>query len=89
MEQISDDILQGQKDRLMSDKKLQDMIAQRQLLPVAAMKNNIMAAINDNSVIIIRGNTGCGKTTQVKINTLQVKLENTCFFTGYTRAFNL
>lgn len=29
------------------------------------MKNKIMTAINDNPVVIIRGNTGCGKTTQI------------------------
>uniref|UniRef100_A0A161M7D3 Dosage compensation regulator isoform x1 n=1 Tax=Triatoma infestans TaxID=30076 RepID=A0A161M7D3_TRIIF len=29
------------------------------------MRGPIMEAINDHSVIIIRGNTGCGKTTQV------------------------
>lgn len=66
MEQISDDLLQGQKERLMTDNKLQNMIDMRSKLPVAAMKNQIMETINDNSVVIIRGNTGCGKTTQVR-----------------------
>lgn len=68
MEQISDDLLQGQKERLMTDNKLQNMIDMRSKLPVAAMKNQIMETINDNSVVIIRGNTGCGKTTQVRRN---------------------
>lgn len=68
MEQISDDLLQGQKERLMTDNKLQNMIDMRSKLPVAAMKNQIMETINDNSVVIIRGNTGCGKTTQVRCN---------------------
>ncbi|XP_046672255.1 ATP-dependent RNA helicase A isoform X2 [Homalodisca vitripennis] len=65
MDQISEDLLQGQKERLMSDSRLQNMIDQRNQLPVAAMRNEIMTAINENSVVIIRGNTGCGKTTQV------------------------
>ena len=29
------------------------------------MKDDIMAAIHENPVTLIRGNTGCGKTTQV------------------------
>lgn len=29
------------------------------------MRNEIMTAINDNPVVVIRGNTGCGKTTQI------------------------
>lgn len=37
----------------------------RNNLPVARMKKDIMDCINNNSVTIIRGNTGCGKTTQV------------------------
>lgn len=37
----------------------------RDKLPIAAMRTEIMTAINENSVVIIRGNTGCGKTTQI------------------------
>ena len=29
------------------------------------MRDNIMEAIHNNPVVLIRGNTGCGKTTQV------------------------
>jgi uridine kinase len=29
------------------------------------MKDEIMKTIHDNRVVLIRGNTGCGKTTQV------------------------
>ena len=29
------------------------------------MKDNIMSTIHENPVVLIRGNTGCGKTTQV------------------------
>lgn len=43
------------------------MAAEREKLPVFLLKSEIMDAINDNSVIIIRGSTGCGKTTQVII----------------------
>lgn len=54
------------RDRLQSDIHLQNSMKERDLLPVAKMKRDLMEAITENSVIIIRGNTGCGKTTQVK-----------------------
>lgn len=38
---------------------------QRQSLPIFNVKDQLLETINDNSVIIIRGATGCGKTTQV------------------------
>ncbi len=49
----------------MNDKSLQASLKERELLPVAKMKAEIMNAVTDNNVVIIRGNTGCGKTTQV------------------------
>lgn len=49
----------------MNDQNLQKSIKDRDSLPVARMKSSIMNAVTENSVIIIRGNTGCGKTTQV------------------------
>ncbi|KAK3930801.1 Dosage compensation regulator [Frankliniella fusca] len=65
LDQISEDLYNEHKQRLQNDSALNKMITDRQKLPVAAMKNDIMDAINNNSVVIIRGNTGCGKTTQV------------------------
>ena len=38
---------------------------QRSKLPIHAMKDQIMTSIHENPVVLIRGNTGCGKTTQV------------------------
>lgn len=38
---------------------------ERQLLPVKQFEHEIMAALDSNPVVIIRGATGCGKTTQV------------------------
>ncbi|PSN52665.1 Dosage compensation regulator [Blattella germanica] len=65
MDQISGDLATGFRERMQNDSTLQGMVKERNTLPVAAMKSAIMEAINDNSVVIIRGNTGCGKTTQV------------------------
>ena len=41
------------------------MMNQRKDLPVFNKRQEILAAVYDNPVTIIRGNTGCGKTTQV------------------------
>lgn len=66
LDQISDDLCSAYRERLQSDVKLQNMIKEREELLVFSMRGPIMEAINEHSVIIIRGNTGCGKTTQVK-----------------------
>ncbi|XP_066965316.1 ATP-dependent RNA helicase A protein-like isoform X2 [Macrobrachium rosenbergii] len=51
--------------RLQDDSTLQAIIDKRYSLPVYNKKQEILEAIYDNPVTIIRGNTGCGKTTQV------------------------
>uniref|UniRef100_A0A7S3XH27 RNA helicase n=1 Tax=Picocystis salinarum TaxID=88271 RepID=A0A7S3XH27_9CHLO len=38
---------------------------QRQKLPIHAFQQEIMQAINKNQVVLVAGETGCGKTTQV------------------------
>lgn len=43
-------------------------IAMRKELPVFAKKDEILNVIQQNSVVIIQGSTGCGKTTQVNKN---------------------
>lgn len=34
-------------------------------LPILSIRNKIVSMIASNSVVVIRGSTGCGKTTQV------------------------
>lgn len=34
-------------------------------LPILALRSKVVSMIASNSVVIIRGSTGCGKTTQV------------------------
>lgn len=38
---------------------------EREALPVKNFESEILDAIRHNSVVVIRGATGCGKTTQV------------------------
>lgn len=61
LEQLSEDLLAESRERLQNDVALQKSIDGRNHLPVFNMRGPIMEAINDNPVIIIRGNTGCGK----------------------------
>lgn len=49
------------KARLELVSSLKTSIQERQSLPVYNKKGEIMEAINEHPVIIIRGNTGCGK----------------------------
>lgn len=65
LDKLSKDMMEENRERLKQNQALQESNKQRSSLPVFLKKNEIMAAINDNPVIIIRGNTGCGKTTQV------------------------
>ncbi|XP_019699351.1 dosage compensation regulator isoform X2 [Harpegnathos saltator] len=65
LDQLSEDLMNEQRTKLQDDSNLQARIKARSNLPVSSMKNEIMNAINENPIVIIRGNTGCGKTTQV------------------------
>lgn len=65
LDQLSEDLLKTFQDKKMHDANLQEKIDKRFQLPIAPIRNQLMQAINENSVVIVRGNTGCGKTTQI------------------------
>lgn len=65
LEQLSDELLQNSRDKSQNDNDLIERMKFRETLPVAAKKNEIMTLINDNSVVIIKGATGCGNTTHI------------------------
>ncbi|XP_026744887.1 dosage compensation regulator-like isoform X1 [Trichoplusia ni] len=65
LEDISADLEKRHRDMCQNSTLYQESLREREKLPVYGMKSQIMEAINENPVIIIRGNTGCGKTTQV------------------------
>ena len=65
LEQLSDDLLANSREKHINDSVLLERVIKRDGLPIAAMRNQIMEVVNDNSVVLIRGNTGCGKTTQI------------------------
>uniref|UniRef100_A0A8B9LSB4 RNA helicase n=3 Tax=Astyanax mexicanus TaxID=7994 RepID=A0A8B9LSB4_ASTMX len=64
-EQISTDLQQELNYQLEHDQNLHKMIQDREQLPVKKFEEEIMNAVHKNPVVIIRGATGCGKTTQV------------------------
>lgn len=65
LDQLSEDLQKDYRERLQTDNTLKDMLAFRNTLPVSDRRNEIMRLINEKPVIIVRGNTGCGKTTQI------------------------
>ncbi|XP_066453544.1 ATP-dependent RNA helicase A isoform X2 [Eleutherodactylus coqui] len=64
-EQISADLKNELLYQLENDKDLHSILQERESLPVKNFEHDIKEAIHNNSVVIIRGATGCGKTTQV------------------------
>uniref|UniRef100_A0A8C5PZX5 RNA helicase n=1 Tax=Leptobrachium leishanense TaxID=445787 RepID=A0A8C5PZX5_9ANUR len=63
-EQISTD-LQKEMEYHIQQNDMQQILRERESLPVKKFQNDILQAIHNNPVLIIRGATGCGKTTQV------------------------
>ncbi|KAI3694040.1 hypothetical protein L1987_76998 [Smallanthus sonchifolius] len=51
--------------RIRSDVKLKQVTEDRSKLPIASFKDIITSTIESNQVVLISGETGCGKTTQV------------------------
>lgn len=41
------------------------MLEARASLPIAELKGNILQSLKENDVLVVCGETGCGKTTQV------------------------
>lgn len=65
MDRLSSDLEQDYREQLQTNNSLKDMMDFRQRLPVNDLRNRIVQLINERPVIIVRGNTGCGKTTQI------------------------
>ncbi len=63
-----------QERLLQSDRSFLKALEERKSLPIYVFQNAVMDAVfHCNSVVLIRGNTGSGKTTQVSLIP-QVKL---------------
>ncbi|XP_056911803.1 ATP-dependent RNA helicase A isoform X2 [Takifugu flavidus] len=64
-EQLSKDLHDELMCQLDHDDNLQKMLVERDQLPVKQFEEVILSTINSHPVVLIRGATGCGKTTQV------------------------
>lgn len=67
LDQLSEDLLTNARDKKLNDRELETRMKARETLPIHAMRREIMETINDNSVVLIRGNTGCGKLKQSEL----------------------
>lgn len=65
LDQLSSDLFQSDRDEQLANENLAKIRRSREELPVFAMKAQIMQAVYDNPVVIIKGATGSGKTTQI------------------------
>ncbi|XP_014675419.1 PREDICTED: ATP-dependent RNA helicase A-like [Priapulus caudatus] len=65
--------LQRQRDH---DTHLQRMMVEREKLPIFKVHKKLLDTVQANSVVIIRGATGCGKTTQVPQFILDAYIES-------------
>ncbi|KAG6888975.1 hypothetical protein C0995_004614 [Termitomyces sp. Mi166 len=52
----------------------QEMLAQRNTLPIAAFRDKIVRILDDSQVLVLSGETGCGKSTQVPTFILEDQL---------------
>lgn len=65
LETLSEELNADNRSKVQNDAAYTERCRFRESLPVAAMRSELMELINENPVVIVRGNTGCGKTTQI------------------------
>ncbi|XP_056162727.1 DExH-box ATP-dependent RNA helicase DExH7, chloroplastic-like isoform X3 [Syzygium oleosum] len=58
--------------------KYKEMLRARAALPIAASKNEILQLLKENNVLVVCGETGSGKTTQVPQYILDDMIESGC-----------
>ncbi|CAF1221606.1 unnamed protein product, partial [Adineta steineri] len=63
MESISEDLYRAEQHKTNNETKFR--FQERQNLPVFTYRQQILEQIKNHNVILIRGATGCGKTTQI------------------------
>ncbi|KAI7745964.1 hypothetical protein M8C21_029271 [Ambrosia artemisiifolia] len=63
--QVESSYLKKQQESKRKMKKYEDMLKSRATLPIAELKGEILRLLKDHDVLVICGETGCGKTTQV------------------------
>jgi HrpA-like RNA helicase len=59
------ELLTSRRQGKEGDKGFQQMLKSRATLPAHKEKENVLRCVRDNQVVLVCGQTGCGKTTQV------------------------
>ncbi|KAL6515211.1 hypothetical protein OROHE_018843 [Orobanche hederae] len=70
--------LKKEQARKKEMKKYKDMLQSRSSLPIAEVKDDFLHLLEENDVVVISGETGCGKTTQVPQYILDNMIEAGC-----------
>ena len=71
-----DQILREAWDARRASASYQSMLSSRMSLPIWAHKSQLLSAIQCNQVVIVCGETGCGKSTQVPAYILEEELSH-------------
>ncbi|CAN0389240.1 unnamed protein product [Lampetra fluviatilis] len=64
-EMVSRDLHSALVYKMENDDSYKQLASERLQLPMAEFREQLLAAVREHSVVIVRGQTGCGKTTQV------------------------
>ncbi|GAB6022002.1 hypothetical protein CHUAL_006154 [Chamberlinius hualienensis] len=75
MPEISRNLLEAQENLFKFNENLKHIVEERRHLPIFDSKMAILDTIKNNPIVVVRGATGCGKTTQVSQYILDSYLE--------------
>ncbi|KAL6010624.1 hypothetical protein ACLOJK_001060 [Asimina triloba] len=62
---VENSFLKQEQENKMKLKKYKEMLGARATLPISELKSHFLKLLKENDVIVVCGETGCGKTTQV------------------------
>ncbi|KAE8650533.1 DExH-box ATP-dependent RNA helicase DExH7, chloroplastic isoform X2 [Cucumis sativus] len=70
--------LRLEHENKMRTKKYQEMLKNRAALPIASLRGDMLRLLKENNVLVVCGDTGSGKTTQVPQFILDEMIESGC-----------
>ncbi|XP_049932027.1 DExH-box ATP-dependent RNA helicase DExH7, chloroplastic isoform X3 [Nymphaea colorata] len=74
--QIYSSLLKNRFEKKRKDFKYQKMLESRASLPIAELRGRFLHLLNENDVVVVCGETGCGKTTQIPQFILEEMIES-------------
>ncbi|OAY40762.1 DExH-box ATP-dependent RNA helicase DExH1 isoform X2 [Manihot esculenta] len=70
--------LKQRQDKLMASNSVKELQSFRKKLPAYKVKGEFLNAVSENQVLVISGETGCGKTTQLPQYILEEEIARLC-----------